>query len=356
MKMFTWFSLLFLAIACRNTPEETSLTGDNLNLAQYASVADSNTNHLVFRSDDDGKTWQNMSAGLPTGAYVADIYVKENEVLVYGNMGIYRSSIQPGRTQWQKMLFPESFVTQLMPADEGLIGRSVDNNFYQEMPSSGIWIPLYKSLENRPLYTILKLEGTTVLSGSDNGLYKSNDTGQTWRKVSSEDFVSNIVRKGNLLLATSSKHILRSTDGGENWTPVMEGVGTYFGLGTIGDRFFAITDGNGMWDDMMAQNDSMANHLLISDQNGENWKHFEKAFFVGRDIFNYQDHQPSKFINDLETNGQYLFCSLNSGIFRSADGGITWELVLTPPKGFMYRLAKSGKTIFAVKANSQGGC
>lgn len=66
-----------------------------------------------------------------------------------------------------------------------------------------------------------------ALKGSDNGLFKSADRGQSWKQIQNEGWVMDMVESEDVLIATGPSGIMRSTDKGEHWEWVISegGVG-----------------------------------------------------------------------------------------------------------------------------------
>ncbi|MCF0072701.1 hypothetical protein LZD49_19630 [Dyadobacter sp. CY261] len=69
--------------------------------------------------------------------------------------------------------------------------------------------------------------GDTVFIGCDKGIFKSDDSGKTWKQVYDGGWVMKLVESNGVLMATSQRGIIRSIDDGENWVNVINegGVG-----------------------------------------------------------------------------------------------------------------------------------
>ncbi|MBL7774654.1 MAG: hypothetical protein JNK89_01555, partial [Saprospiraceae bacterium] len=52
---------------------------------------------------------------------------------------------------------------------------------------------------------------------------------------------------------------------------------------------------------------------------------------------------------DLVQTRTHLYASFDSGVFRSADGGVSWDCVFPTDGKTIYRIATSGQKLYAVK-------
>lgn len=186
----------------------------------------------VYKSTDAGKTWTNM--GLKDGQQIGGIVIdpkNENRVFVavlghpYGpntERGIYRTV--DGGKNWERVLYKDE--------NTGAIQVSFDPNnaniLYADM-----WAGRQGPWENGQW------------NGSESGLYKSTDGGNTWKKLTkglptTEQGLGRIgfgiaPTNSNRLYATVDAGryggIYRSDDAGESWT-LMSGDGRYWGRGS----------------------------------------------------------------------------------------------------------------------------
>ena len=123
--------------------------------------------------------------------------------------------------------------------------------------------------------------------------------------------------------------------------------------GLLGDRFVTIL---GTKDPTKVSPEGITSRLRISANGGKTWQRMEQALAPVEGIYNMDERLAQvKDVYDIIQVGMgaQLFCSFDTGIYRSADQGKTWELVL-PSKGkWSFRLAVSGGMIYAVPG---GGC
>src|SRR5205085_526560 len=81
--------------------------------------------------------------------------------------------------------------------------------------------------------------GGTIFIVSDRGLFKSTNSGKSWKQLPAGAW-GKIVESNGVLLATSQQGILRSTDDGENWALVISEGGVGIDVEQIEGGFAAI--------------------------------------------------------------------------------------------------------------------
>lgn len=136
-----------------------------------------------------------------------------------------------------------------------------------------------------------------------------------------------LVESNGVLLATSQRGILRSTDDGENWDFVISegGVGIEGGFAAIA-----------------CNTSTQFRRIHISLDSGKTWKAIDEGL------------QPSLFISSIKQMDEYLICGHPDGLFRSSDMGKTWKLILPSVEKKVFNLSVSGNVIYAIPKN--GGC
>ncbi|MCK6694850.1 MAG: YCF48-related protein [Thermoanaerobaculia bacterium] len=256
--------------------------------------------NIVFQSADGGQTWQDISAGLPGNLAVGRAYADGNEIYLAAESGLYHKSAALVAPNWEKEFFPNEKVTNIFPGQKGLYASIYNSGFYKGLPGTGIWNAMDNTLSDKTVRTVLETPDGSVFVGCESGLYKSADSGKSWKQVYAEEGANSLAVSGDALICATYSGLLRSTDGGR-WQ------------GGKPNKLFTSTDG------------------------GKTWQRIDKGLPLVRHI------------HDVVQAGKFLFCSTDAGIFRSSDVGKTWELVRLPAdEREMIHLAVSGQTVFAV--------
>ena len=141
-----------------------------------------------------------------------------------------------------------------------------------------------------------------------------------------------IVESTGVLMATSQKGILRSTDDGENWDCVLNEGGVGIAIERINGGFAAINYNTG----------SETRRVRTSYDGGKTWQPID-------------DGLPATLsIASIIQVGDYFFCGHPTGIFRSSDKGKTWKLIFPSIEDKVFNLFVSGNVIYAILRS--GGC
>lgn len=175
--------------------------------------------------------------------------------------------------------------------------------------------------------------------GTANIVFKSTDGGQTWHGISETSpeierlrSGSNIVKSEGVIIATGQKGIRRSTDNGENWEWVISEGGVGIVVEQIKGGFAAIT----------YNTTSKTRRVRTSYDGGKTWQPIDA------------DLPATPSIASIIQIGENFFCGHPAGIFRSADKGKTWKLLLPSVEDKVFNLSVSGNVIYAIPRS--GGC
>ena len=286
---------------------------------------------LVFQSIDGGQTWQDVSVGLLAELPVDYLLAKNGEVFLGSAKGLYRSKSSSIAPVWEKEMLLNEHFTGVFPSHTGLYAHSNQNGFFQNI-TKDIWVPVFTKLKNQVFRTLLETLDGNLFMGSDNGIFKSTDQGKTWKHVYKDGWMIQMVESDGVLICTNQHGILRSTDKGEHWDLVISEGGVGISAEVIKGGFAAIT----------YNTESETRRMRISTDAGKTWQPINAGLSAQASI------------SSIKEVGEYLFCGHPKGIFRSADRGKTWKLVLPAIKDKVFNLSVSGKVIYAIPQN--GGC
>jgi photosystem II stability/assembly factor-like uncharacterized protein len=345
------------ALELKKTFTQTrAFTGTRITPSTYSLLIDGNgtlyagTYGSVFRSTDEGQTWQAASAGLPSAAINALLQDSRDGTLYAGTVGgIFRST--DGGQTWKtaseglpnthkiNALLQDSRDGTLYAGTEadildngGGVFRSTDGgqtwqNASVVLPSTGVKALLQDSRDGT-LYagTGREFGGLDEVFGSmfevRDGVFRSTDGGQTWQTASKGlPKTHNIIallqdsRDGTLYAGTEAGFfgygggIFRSTDGGQTWKTASEGLPNTHKINALLQDSRDGTLYAGTEADILDNGGG----VFRSTDGGQTWK-------------NTSPRLPSTDINALlqDSRDGTLYAGTVGGIFRSTDGGQTW--------------------------------
>ena len=169
-------------------------------------------------------------------------------------------------------------------------------------------------------------------TGTANIVFKSTDSGKTWKLLPAGGLGGKMVGSNGVLLTTGARGIMRSTDDGENWYWVIREGGVGIEVAQINGGFAAITYS-------LASN---TRRVRTSYDGGKTWQPIDAGL-------------PAQLsIASIIEVGENFFCGHPKGIYRSTDKGKTWKLLLRSIEGKVFNLSVSGNVIYAIPRD--GGC
>lgn len=260
--------------------------------------------NIIFQSKDGGVTWQDVSQGLPEQAQPADFFAGASELYLRVHDELYRSKSNLENPVWEKENAPNSESTSIAFNRSGVMAFNYEGKFFQKT-SSGKWLPAFSNFKKHLVRTVFETSDGALFIGSDFGLYKSVDKGQSWKQVNSEGWVMDLVESKGILIGTGQKGIMRSTDKGEHWEWVISEGGVGIAIERIEGGFAAITYNSKIH----------SRRMRLSKDDGKTWTTIDAGL------------APSANISSIKQVGNFLLCGHPDGIFRSSDMGKTWKLV-----------------------------
>lgn len=279
----------------------------------------------IWKTEDYGTSWNNVSDGYFSTPSIGDIAVAQNDAnIIYvgtGSDGL-RSNVIAGKGMYKSIDGGESW-QPIGLDDTGHIGA------------------VEISPENHNVVYVAAI-GQAFNASEERGLYKTKDGGRNWEQVlyiSDETGISDVeMLPGNpeIVFATAWKAerkpwtiisggeneeggLFKSVDGGVSWEKVTEGLPT----GLIGKMDLALSPA-----------DSSIVYLLVEAPGDEGGLY--KSIDQGQTFEQVSDHdgiitRPFYYANiDVDPQNPDIVYAMATGNFISKDGGENWERLAVP--------------------------
>ena len=326
--------------------------------------------NIVFKSTDNGQTWQNISEGLPepvTDKYGVSrnaFFADDNGLYITAGNGIYHSKSNSTAPFWTKEIFPDEH-SSIAPGKVGMFAYNYwGEGIFQKANGTGVWSPVFTNFQEKQVFSVFETSGGTVFICSDRGLFKSANSGKSWKQLPVGGG-GKMIESNAVLLVTCEAGILRSTDDGENWVLVIGEGGVGIDVERIEGGFAAITYSTA----------STTRRIRTSYDGGKTWQAIDAglqaAGFIEPILPPVNANLPAQgfsdstwhakdttilpvpaYITTIIQVGENFFCGHTDGIYRSSDKGKTWKLLLPSVKGKMFKLSVSGNVIYGIQMES----
>jgi photosystem II stability/assembly factor-like uncharacterized protein len=357
MKLYTLaFLLLFpFPFACHEALEfiaSSPITDGQ----QKLNSTKSGVVNIVFKSTDGGQTWQDISKGLPENLQKDSIrgnsfFANDKGLFLKVGNGLYHSTPNATAPFWTKAISPDEH-SSIAPGKSGIPASNYWSVNLKKTNGTSVWSPIFENSQGPGTRIVFETAGGAIFIGTNSGLFKTTNNGKTWKHVHAGGLVGNLAESDGVLLATSMRRIIRSTDNGENWAVVTSDSSVAFDVKPIKGGFAAITAGS----------ESGTRSLRTSYNGGITWQPIDAGIqgkVVSDSIRRTWNDRPrvQAFMTSIIQVGENFVCTHPGGIFRSSDKGKTWKFSLPSVEDKVFNLFVSGNVIYVIYAiPSKGGC
>jgi photosystem II stability/assembly factor-like uncharacterized protein len=232
--------------------------------------------HLPWKTEDGGKSWHNIKKGVIEDSDVFSIVIDQAQpanLFISACSGIYRSE------------------------SAGELFRKIQG------------IP-YSARRTRMLQ-MDPADHNVVYAGTTEGLWKTADSGATWKHMAGSNIVINDVlvdprRPSHVLLATDRSGVLASDDGGVTFTASNRGFTHRQTAALLVDR----NDSSLIYAGLLS--DKEFGGVFVSHDAGQSWKQLSDGL-DGRDVFLLR-----------QANDNSIIAGTDRGIFQLKPGALAW--------------------------------
>lgn len=314
------------------------------------------TAKIVFKSTDGGQTWQDISKGLPENLREDDIrgnsfFANDEGLFLRVGNELYHSTPNATTPFWTKEISPGENGS-IAPGKSGIVAYNYWGVNLKTTNGASIWSPLFDNSQEPRIRSTFETAAGTIFIGTNSGIFKTDNSGKTWKLVYAGGYVGHLAELNGVLVAIGMRKIIRSTDNGENWAPVSSEDSVAFDVKPIKGGFAAITSNSEV-------NTPKTSRLSTSYDGGKTWQSMHSRIqdkVVIDSIWHTRDDRPllKAFQTSIIKIGENFFAVHRDGIFKSSDKGKTWKLLLPSVKDKFFNLFISGNVIYAIP--SKGGC
>jgi len=324
----------------------------------------------VYRSTDNGHTWIQLSNDEPISNILTMAWNGNRIVIcadVYGTLFLSNDNgITWNQCQAQ---VPDYYVRGATILDQDIFVASDVNGVYKSTDNGQTYALSNNGLSNLQVFS-LEVNGNKVYAGTSDGLFVSGDHGESWSIISNALFhdivIAHIAISGFTILAGGYYGVLCSKDAGISWVKCVNGlvdqrieslaiIDPTFLAGTSSGVYMSSNSGlnwnaiglpvtyvhsfssNGS--DVFACASQMSSGIFMTPDYGENWN-----FLLGG--------LPTENVGSISWNGTDILAATDSGVFVSADRGLTWTkksqgIPPMDPYNNVVCVAGSGTNLFA---------
>ncbi len=181
----------------------------------------------VYRSTDDGVTWQQMNNGLTTVS-VSSVAIDTSGAVYVGGYGSIFKTTDSG-ANWVRAAqgITDTRVNSIASAaDNTLFAGTSPAGVFRSTDSGTSWSQVNNGLANTNVTSIASMSNGDIFAGtSGSGVYRSTDNGDSWSPTDatlSLDSVTSLVVNtvGKLFAATTSAGVFCSADNGATWSRI----------------------------------------------------------------------------------------------------------------------------------------
>ncbi|HEU4415044.1 MAG TPA: transcriptional regulator [Candidatus Angelobacter sp.] len=263
--------------------------------------------HLPWKTEDGGKTWHSIKKGVIDDSDVFSIVIDQAQpanLFISACSGIYRSE------------------------SAGELFRKIQG------------IP-YSARRTRMLHMDPSDHGV-VYAGTTEGLWKTMDSGATWKRMTGTNVIINDVlvdprHPARVLLATDRGGVLASDDGGATFTPSNRGFTHRQAAALLVDR----KDSSLIYAGLLS--DKEFGGVFASADSGQSWKQMSEGL-DGRDVFALR-----------QAGDKTLIAGTDHGVYALKPGSSRWLALSGEPPSQAENSATKKKRAAITPVNEMSG-
>jgi photosystem II stability/assembly factor-like uncharacterized protein len=300
------------------------------------------TNDYIFKTRDEGKTWENISQGMTHSRVISlavDPLLPANVYAGTKGDAVFKSF--SGGQQWRSMSTGLGGVTitsvvhelKFVPGSSEHLFAATSMGVFETENGGENWIKRMEGMIEVLMVVSVDIDPNqpqTLFAGTSGGVYRSVDGAKIWTKVNNGLVPPDVLKSSRALsvvkikidphrpktvYTATLKGLYKTTDGGDSWQRIAE---------SLPDQFLSDLVLDSAKPDVLYITSREGVHKSLDG--GTTWQ----AMNTGLTNLNIR----ALTISTQDPQVLYLGTNLD-GLFRSRNGGKSWEAVpltlLTPP-------------------------
>jgi uncharacterized repeat protein (TIGR01451 family) len=271
---------------------------------------------LLFKSTDTGGNWAGRDNGLP-GFYIFALKVDPTmPATVYAatDIGVYKSL--DGGSSWHVSNPTIARLFALAPSNPNVLyATDLGYELFKSTDSGNSWTVVSTELDFTTSLVVDPTNAATLYASGDQGVRKSTNGGSSWTPVNNgltDTFIESLVinpANPAILYARTQSIIYKTTNGGGSWTQLRNGLPFDNFISTL-----AIAPSN---PDTLYAN--LLDSVYKTTDGGQHWTKTGSSP-------PHNNSLTTLAVAPSDANVVYAAGFLTGGVFRSNDGGNTWQL------------------------------
>lgn len=251
----------------------------------------------IYRSVDQGESWQSVDNGFPQAAVVND-FAFYNGMYFAGTdaHGLYVSKDR--LRSWTKVgtgLPKDIKIDAVEGMDNVLVLGTNQHGIYISTDNGASWHAGNNGLTNLNV-RCLYMQGSSILAGTNDGIFISRNSGKSWKQFFAGKQINGITALNGKIYAGINKGVLLSVDNGDKWRSIYDGH-TLHNIANDGEYVFALCYGP---------------IVLKTKDDGAHWIKSDAGL-------------PNLYTFHIKRTGKRLIACQWDGIYKSDNNGNSWE-------------------------------
>ncbi|MEN8129480.1 MAG: hypothetical protein ABFS45_04640 [Pseudomonadota bacterium] len=329
----------------------------------------------IRKSTDGGYSWKGVNNGLDNRFSFSDIAIspdyRDDQTLFAATRGdgIYKS--EDGGHSWTKnnkglenLSIGLLSISPEYGSDKLILAASEQGGLFWSDNGGALWVRAVGGQVKVVSLAFFNHAGKSqaLMGDAQGNLYLSLNQGRDWQRLEDTQFNSvittisvspNVNDDGTVFVGTKDSKIFRSTDGGKTFRRLSSGLTASGSINSI-----AVFPTYGQ--DKKVAFSTWYEAVFLSQDGGQSWKKSNSGLSTDSQADSQKHHSPhfhDIVFSENFAKDQVIFIAGFDGLFKSRDGGRSWQQMETLPLGIIKGLgvASTHNEYEAIGVGTYGG-